>query len=159
MLDIFLCISSVIALLLFNRISVAEQNNNCKDSFIIDSIFGRSKYLESKSDAILKGIGDFIHFFCLFHTINHEIYTEHINLKKFPFILTSSILCTVNNVACSNTTTIDSECSVSRGILIINYILGNEQTNIFRFCSNLSHHYCHFDCSYQLNICISNGMD
>lgn len=60
MIDVFICMASVIALIVFNKISTMDRSNNIEDSCIIDNIFGRNKHLKSKSHTILKAIGNFI---------------------------------------------------------------------------------------------------
>lgn len=60
MIDVFICMASVIALIVFNKISTMDRSNNIEDSCIINNIFGRNKQLKSKSHTILKAIGNFI---------------------------------------------------------------------------------------------------
>ncbi|XP_055298732.1 piezo-type mechanosensitive ion channel component-like isoform X4 [Sitodiplosis mosellana] len=59
LIDVFLCMAGVIALIVYNKISTMRRSSSIEDSLIINNIFGRNKYLKSKSYAILKGIGIF----------------------------------------------------------------------------------------------------
>lgn len=58
LIDVFLCVASVIGLMVFNKIASMNRSNNMENSVIIDSMFGRNKYLKSKSRTILEGIGN-----------------------------------------------------------------------------------------------------